>query len=446
MPQTDQAAPLLHRLAALPSTLPYRQKIADARDFADPRMDLICREAVGSLPRLRARLWEATRVFDLLADIGALRPDSVGLGIASGREKVLFAIANACSHLTVTDLYSGTTSWKSARTEDPSRFVLANAPPGFDARRITVRNMDARRLDFPDASFDFAYSVSSFEHFGMDPDFLDHLREVRRVLKPGGAYVLTTEMRFGPATVPVRGNHAFALGHLLRLVAEAGLTAEPVIDARLARVAENEPRQYAEVRQFGVAELQDMVLMHRDNGGVASVPVVLVLKPGPGPAPDVIGLDDTIRWMTEAQRNATARRYSDWVRLNPFMVNQAARGAFCELFDPQPPNRGPVFGTTYVAFGDALIEARVTVVGSEAEETAGTMTVAVNEWGIEDISALRQIHSVPLDFGAGRGQARQAVFTFPAREGYRYCILGLASPGSRFRLALADVLVRRARS
>jgi hypothetical protein len=58
---------------------------------------------------------------------------------------------------------------------------------------------------------------------------------------------------------------------------------------------------------------------------------------------------------------------------------------------------------------------------------------------------MRRIHAAPLAFEGGRGQARQARFTFPAREGYRYSLFGAAAPGSRIRLSLADVLVRRAR-
>jgi SAM-dependent methyltransferase len=47
-----------------------------------------------------------------------------------------------------------------------------------------VLQMDAQKMDFSDQSFDFVYSRTVFQHI-KDP--LSALREVRRVLKPGGA-------------------------------------------------------------------------------------------------------------------------------------------------------------------------------------------------------------------------------------------------------------------
>jgi SAM-dependent methyltransferase len=53
--------------------------------------------------------------------------------------------------------------------------------------RLKVLQMDASRMDFPDASFDFVFSYSVFQTL---PDPGQAFREVERVLRPGGvAYV-----------------------------------------------------------------------------------------------------------------------------------------------------------------------------------------------------------------------------------------------------------------
>lgn len=54
---------------------------------------------------------------------------------------------------------------------------------------LPVRTVEGTRLPFEDASFDVAMSFDVFEHI---PDSDAHLREVRRVLRPGGSYLVQT--------------------------------------------------------------------------------------------------------------------------------------------------------------------------------------------------------------------------------------------------------------
>jgi 2-polyprenyl-3-methyl-5-hydroxy-6-metoxy-1,4-benzoquinol methylase len=65
-----------------------------------------------------------------------------------------------------------------------------------EARRHAAGAVDLRRVDgvflpFADESFDFVYSVEVLEHLH-EEDARAHLREVRRVLRRGGAYWLLT--------------------------------------------------------------------------------------------------------------------------------------------------------------------------------------------------------------------------------------------------------------
>jgi SAM-dependent methyltransferase len=55
--------------------------------------------------------------------------------------------------------------------------------------------MDGTKLEFPDETFDIAFSFSSIEHFGGEnhAGALKCLKEIERVLKLGGIAVITTE-------------------------------------------------------------------------------------------------------------------------------------------------------------------------------------------------------------------------------------------------------------
>jgi SAM-dependent methyltransferase len=54
---------------------------------------------------------------------------------------------------------------------------------------LPIHRVDGVTLPFADATFDVVVSFDVFEHI---PDTDAHLREVRRVLKPGGAYLIQT--------------------------------------------------------------------------------------------------------------------------------------------------------------------------------------------------------------------------------------------------------------
>lgn len=69
--------------------------------------------------------------------------------------------------------------------------LIDEARRHFDSLRIT--RVSGTSLPFSDASFDVVASFDVFEHI---PDSDAHLSEVRRVLKPGGWYLIQTPNRY----------------------------------------------------------------------------------------------------------------------------------------------------------------------------------------------------------------------------------------------------------
>ncbi len=68
--------------------------------------------------------------------------------------------------------------------------------PPAAAARIELAQMNAVRPEFPDQTFDYAVSTSMIEH--LHPEDVDiHLREVWRLLKPGGRYLVWCPNRLG---------------------------------------------------------------------------------------------------------------------------------------------------------------------------------------------------------------------------------------------------------
>lgn len=126
----------------------------------------------------------------------------------------------------------------------PGAAPLSRAPSGITLIRHDLEERSA--LPFDDASIDVVTMLAVFEH--LDHDVLRHtLSEIRRILRPGGVYVLTT-----PAAWTDR---------LLRVLARLGLVSAEEIDehrdaythARIAELLEH-AGFYREAMRFGTFE------------------------------------------------------------------------------------------------------------------------------------------------------------------------------------------------
>jgi SAM-dependent methyltransferase len=70
---------------------------------------------------------------------------------------------------------------------------------------------DARRLPFPDDSFDVVFSYSVLQHLSK-PDTLTTVAEIRRVLRPGGTALVEMPNARGPLNLVRRASRGFAEG------------------------------------------------------------------------------------------------------------------------------------------------------------------------------------------------------------------------------------------
>lgn len=75
----------------------------------------------------------------------------------------------------------------------------------------TLLAMNAEQLEFPDASFDLVFSISTFEHVG---DVARVLSEIRRVLRPGGSALAS----FEPIWTASYGHHLHHFGPVSKLM------------------------------------------------------------------------------------------------------------------------------------------------------------------------------------------------------------------------------------
>lgn len=171
-------------------------KLCDRRDFDDPELRAAIREIVpGRAPdaELERKYWEYAMLALFMRDVGALSEDAEVLAVGAGHEEPLFWLANRVRRVVATDIYGeggfAAGEAEGSMLQDPGSF----APYPYREDRLEVRWMDARQLDFPDASFDFVFSLSSIEHFGGPRDIARAAAEIGRVLRPGGHACIVTE-------------------------------------------------------------------------------------------------------------------------------------------------------------------------------------------------------------------------------------------------------------
>ncbi len=175
------------------------------------------------------KIWEFNHTLYGLRRLRRLAPGATALGIGCGHEELMYFLANRIQRVVATDLYEGT--WIGGESDaDVLAHPAKYAPFKYREDHLEVRRMDALALAVAGDTFDFAFCLSSIEHFGRLQDKLQALQEMFRVLKPGGVAVLTTEVvlnRLG------RGAQYFPAETLTALVRQAGFTLDGEPDLRV---------------------------------------------------------------------------------------------------------------------------------------------------------------------------------------------------------------------
>jgi SAM-dependent methyltransferase len=142
------------------------------------------------------KAWEWTQCVYGLEQLQALGPRKRVLGVGAGHECVLYYLANRSAQTVATDLYAGDFTTKGAAEADPTflRDPARFAPFPYKTEHLLALPADGCSLPFPDGSFDVVYSLSSIEHFGGHARAAESMREMGRVLQPGGIACIATEL------------------------------------------------------------------------------------------------------------------------------------------------------------------------------------------------------------------------------------------------------------
>lgn len=215
---------------------PALNKLCDAEDWEDDAWLATARSVMGTVQHrdFTARhrsVWETTQIAVGLERLGMLRGDATALSVGAGVESMMWWLPERVRMLVATDLYDPHAERGYGVPQNLPKDPARHAPRPFASDRLRVLPMDARLLEFPDATFDFAYSIAGLHDFGGPQDGAKALFEMARVVKPGGVVAVSTDVVVDGR----QAERAFAPSELAgELFEGTGLELIEPLDTRLA--------------------------------------------------------------------------------------------------------------------------------------------------------------------------------------------------------------------
>jgi ubiquinone/menaquinone biosynthesis C-methylase UbiE len=233
-----------HADRTLPNDTVDRFKVEDAGSYDD---------VVGNYERFVDRF--SPPIADWIVSLGGVGGNLQVLDVGTGTGVVALEAARRLrgGQVTGIDLSEGMLA---GAEEKANR--LQTRPP------VTFRRMDAEALELEDEAFDVALSLYALLHF---PNPLTALREIRRVLRPGGLAVIAVGSR-----PPLASLHTLSAGaaHLVALVNEARglrLTAPKYLDALVtARFPDVDRAELTNLAEGGMRRTASVVAYARQAG------------------------------------------------------------------------------------------------------------------------------------------------------------------------------------
>ncbi len=140
---------------------------------------------------IHRKSWEYALCIYGLEKLEMVKPFSKALAVGAGYERPLYYFSNYIDNMVATDLYNDEEhEGKPSMLFNPRLF----APFDYREDHLIVQRMDGTNLEFDDNVFNFAFSLSSIEHFGSKENSKKSIKEMTRVLLPGGVMCIATEI------------------------------------------------------------------------------------------------------------------------------------------------------------------------------------------------------------------------------------------------------------